>query len=70
MSQECSTCQFYLASSEEQGLCRRYPPAMTLANVKVRKKGGETEFESNWQFPPMMSFGWCGEYNRKIEVVA
>ena len=47
------------------GLCRRYPPVMTMANVKVRKDGGETEFTSNWQFPPMYGFGGCGEHHAK-----
>jgi hypothetical protein len=62
---ECNGCVFFLHSDLETGLCRRYPPAMTLASVKLRKEGGETEFESNWQFPPMMNFGWCGEHKSR-----
>jgi hypothetical protein len=63
MSNEtCGTCRFALPGDNDTILCRRYPPAMTLASVKVRKDGKETEFESNWQFPPMMAFGWCGEF--------
>jgi hypothetical protein len=65
MKECCGTCRFYLPANEEQGLCRRYPPQMTMANVKVRDKGRETEFTSQWQFPPMFAIGWCGEYKPK-----
>ncbi len=62
---ECKTCKFFLPGDMDTGLCRRYPPSMTLANVKMRTDGGETTFESNWQFPPMMDFGYCGEHKSK-----
>ena len=62
MEKRCDNCTHFLPGDIERGLCRRYPPQMTMATVKVRKEGGETEFESNWQFLPMMNFGRCGEY--------
>ena len=71
MNQTCERCKFFHGAfpvvtedgaETTSGLCRRYPPQMTMANVRVRKEGGETEFTSNWQFPPMFGFGWCGEW--------
>ena len=68
MESYCKQCQFYLPDTDMQGICRRYPPSLTLENIAVRKGGKETEMTSAWQFPRMMAHGWCGEYKLKIVV--
>ena len=52
--QTCQSCKYYLAQTETQGLCRRYPPAM------LPTQEGVVAF-----FPPMLNEGWCGEHNEK-----
>lgn len=70
-NQKCGEC-FYALSNEvddRQVYCRRNPPQHTMANVVVKKKGGEIEMSTQWQFPLMFVEGWCGEFKLKIEAV-
>ena len=65
--EKCGKCKFWLKNEAapadaQDGLCRRYPPALTLANVRMLKDGSQTEMTTSWQFPPMFAFGWCGEF--------
>ena len=48
----CSTCQYFLKQTDEQGLCRRYPPTLFL----------RTDESTVSLFPPMLNEGWCGEH--------
>lgn len=50
----CQSCKFFLASDENQGLCRRFPP------VAVATPEGTFAI-----FPPMLNEGWCGEQIKK-----
>ena len=52
----CQNCEYYLSQSDDQGLCRRNPPAPVLTDK------GIISF-----FPPMMKEGWCGEHKEKTE---
>lgn len=48
----CSTCKFFMQQTEEQGLCRRFPP------VPLIHPNGPTISV----FPPMLNEGYCGEH--------
>lgn len=50
----CEACKFFLANDENQGLCRRFPPAAVATT--------EGTFAI---FPPMLNEGWCGEHIEK-----
>lgn len=51
----CQSCRFYLPQSEDQGLCRRSPPA-----THIHPNGPTFSV-----FPPMRTDGWCGEHAKK-----
>ncbi len=51
----CQTCNHFFQTSDEQGLCRRFPP------VPLITKSGETHSV----FPPMLNEGLCGEHKEK-----
>jgi len=51
----CNECKFFLAQSDSQGLCRRFPPKIH------HYENGPTVSE----FPPMLNEGWCGEHIEK-----
>ena len=50
--QTCATCEFFMLQTEEQGLCRRFPP------VPLVFEGNQTISV----FPPMLNEGYCGEH--------
>jgi len=50
----CQACKFFLANDENQGICRRFPPAAVATP--------EGTFAI---FPPMLNEGWCGEHIEK-----
>jgi hypothetical protein len=54
----CATCQFFLAQSEEQGLCRRYPPTVVVM---------QPDQSTLSMFPPMLKNGLCGEHKEKTD---
>ena len=51
---DCQSCKSFLPISDDQGLCRRYPP------VPIATPEGTFA-----QFPPMLNEGWCGEHKTK-----
>ena len=51
----CSTCQHFLSQSDEQGLCRRYPPTLFL----------RADDSTISLFPTMLNTGLCGEHKEK-----
>lgn len=48
----CQTCTHFLPQSDEQGLCRRYPPTVFL----------RADDSTVSLFPPMLNEGVCGEH--------
>lgn len=51
----CQSCIHFLKQSDEQGLCRRYPPTLFL----------RADDSTISIFPPMLNEGWCGEFQVK-----
>jgi len=51
----CATCKFFLATTDADGLCRRFPP------VPLVYEGNQTISV----FPPMLSEGYCGEHKEQ-----
>ena len=51
----CATCKYFLAVTEADGLCRRFPP------VPLVYPNGPTVSV----FPPMLNEGYCGEFKEK-----
>lgn len=51
----CQTCAHFLPQSDEQGLCRRYPPTVALL----------PDHSTISLFPPMLNDGACGEHKEK-----
>ncbi len=50
----CQTCQHFLVRTEQDGLCRRFPPALVaIDGLPVPA------------FPPMLNEGLCGEHKEK-----
>jgi len=47
----CKKCKFFMAESDDQGICRRNPPT-PIAGMQ-----GVIAF-----FPSMLNVGWCGEF--------
>jgi len=52
----CQTCAHFLAQTDEQGLCRRYPPTPIYTPEGI-----------NSIFPQMLKDGLCGEYKEKTD---
>ena len=52
----CQTYTHFLKQTDEQGLCRRYPPTLFLMPDQSTVS----------LFPPMLNEGLCGEYQEKI----
>lgn len=50
----CENCKHFLAQTDAQGLCRRFPP------VPIATSEGVTAF-----FPAMLNDGLCGEHKEK-----
>lgn len=50
----CQTCTHFLKQSDDQGLCRRYPPTLFLRADSTISL-----------FPPMLNDGLCGEHKEK-----
>lgn len=48
----CQACTHFLKQSEGQGLCRRYPPTLSLLPDQSTVS----------LFPPMLNEGCCGEH--------
>lgn len=46
------TCTHFLKQTEEQGLCRRYPPTLFMLSDQSTIS----------LFPPMLNDGLCGEH--------
>lgn len=53
--QTCATCKFFMLQTEEQGLCRRFPPVPLI----------QPNDQTVSVFPPMLHEGWCGEHFEK-----
>lgn len=51
----CQTCTHFLPQSDEQGLCRRYPPTLLML----------PDQSTISLFPPMLTAGLCGEHKEK-----
>lgn len=51
----CQTCTHFLKQSDDQGLCRRYPPTLFLL----------PDQSTISLFPPMLNDGLCGEHKEK-----
>ena len=51
----CQNCKFFLATTDTDGLCRRFPP------VPLVYEGNQTISV----FPPMLNEGYCGEHKEK-----
>lgn len=51
----CKNCKFFLAATDADGLCRRFPP------VPLIHPNGPT-FSV---FPPMLNEGYCGEHKEQ-----
>lgn len=49
--ENCATCRFFMAQSDEHGLCRRNPP------TPIKTEESIISF-----FPTMLNDGWCGEH--------
>ncbi len=61
----CLSCKFYLPVSDDQGLCRRYPPtAQVIPMPKTNLMAGrnEMQLQTASNFPPVSGEGWCGEH--------
>lgn len=56
----CGTCRFWLHVSEQEKVCRRYPPNSTLIPA-----GGISGPQTVSFFPGMKADGWCGEYRER-----
>lgn len=52
--ENCQARKFFLASDENQDICRCFPPAPV-----------ETPEGTFAIFPPMLNEGWCGEHKTK-----
>ena len=48
----CQSCAHFLKQSDEQGLCRRYPPTLFML----------PDQSTISLFPPMLNEGRCGEH--------
>ena len=54
----CATCKYFMARTDSEGICRRYPPAV-LCPIN-----GPT-FSV---FPPMLAEGYCGEWHPSLVI--
>ena len=51
----CATCKHFLAVTDADGLCRRFPPVpLVFSNDQTISV-----------FPPMLTEGACGEFQEK-----
>lgn len=52
----CKTCRFLDRQGGHGGMCRRYPPKVSV----LTNLNGETDWRSDW--PYMHNDDWCGEW--------
>jgi hypothetical protein len=68
LNESCDRCKFFMLNvigaggGTAGGFCRRLPPTV----FQMKSTLGQTQFLS--QAPPVLSAGWCGEYNPRLEV--
>ena len=70
VTQTCEFCRFFLLERPPQGVCRRYPPTVSLITGipagEVLKKNPQPQLMAQTNFPGMMTSGWCGEWTMKV----
>lgn len=62
----CSTCRFFLPD-QTPGICRRYPPAVSMERIQARVIGQQSQLNLACEFPRMQPHGWCGEWAGRVQ---